>query len=174
MDVMIRGKRGHVHSLCNFFPKNHKGLSVIVITLILILLSLVAIGVVWFVVNNLIKSGTEGAEFTAKCLNIDVEATVVSCTGGTCDVTFTRTGTEDDEIGGVKLVFRDSTNDESSAVIDEEDYDDLGGNIEALAGKKVTDIDTDLDAPDRIEVTVYFEDESGNEKLCQQSTSFTW
>jgi len=38
------------------FPCNKKGLSTIVVTLLLILLSLVAIGIVWTFVNNLIKN----------------------------------------------------------------------------------------------------------------------
>lgn len=143
-----------------------KGLSTIVITLILILLSLVAVGVVWFVVNNILKSSGQGIDVGAKCLNVNLEATKVICTGGTCDVTLKRTGTESDAIAGVKLVFRDSTAEESSSVIDE------AGNVEALAGKVIQDIDTGLTAPDKIEVTAYFEDDSGNEQLCSQSNPF--
>lgn len=147
-----------------------KGLSTIVITLILILLSLVAVGVVWFVVNNVIKGGTSGVDINAKCLNVIVEATKVECTAGVCDVTLMRSGTGNDEIGGVKLVFRDSTAGTSSAVIDKDDDTELGGNIEALAGKIIADVDTELDAPDKVEVTVYFEDDAGKEQLCAQST----
>ncbi len=147
---------------------NKRGLSAIVVTLILILLSLVAVGIVWMVVNNMIKGGTQDVEINSKCLNVNVDATAVTCTGESCDITLARTGTETSEIGGVKLVFRDSTAGESSAVLD------VNGNIEALAGKTEPAIATGLTAPDKVEVTVYFEDASGNKQLCSQTTSFTW
>ncbi|OGJ13211.1 hypothetical protein A3K82_01400 [Candidatus Pacearchaeota archaeon RBG_19FT_COMBO_34_9] len=145
--------------------KNRKGLSAVVIALILILLALAAISIVWVVVNNIIKSGTKNADITAKCLNVNVEATASTCAAGVCDIIIMRTGTEDDAIAGVKLVFRDSTAGTSSAVIDE------AGNIEALAGKSVN-VDTGLTAPDSVEVTAYFEDASGNKQLCGLTTTF--
>ncbi len=145
---------------------NQRGLSTIVITLILILLSIVAVGLVWFVVNNILKSGTGGIDLGAKCLNVNVEAKKVECTGGSCDVTLKRTGTESEAIAGVKLVFRDSTAEASSSVIDEP------GNIEILAGRIINGIATGLTAPDKIEVTAYFEDDSGKEQLCSQTNSF--
>jgi len=146
--------------------REKRGLSTIVITLIIILLSLVAIGIVWIVVNNLIRGGTEGISVGAKCLNIYIEATSVVCDGGECDVALQRTGIEDDEIGGVKLVFRDSTAGTSSSLIDEP------GNIEVLVGKIIDNIDTGLDNPDKIEVTAYFEDSSGNEQICSTTSSY--
>ena len=144
---------------------NKRGLSTIVITLILILLALVAVGIVWVVVNNIIKGGTEGIDINAKCLNVNVEATAVKCAGSNCNVTLMRTGTGNEAIGGVKLIFKNSTAGNSSAVIDE------AGNIEVLAGKSINDIAAGL-VPDKIEVTAYFEDSSGNEQLCGQTTSF--
>ncbi|MCL5018488.1 MAG: hypothetical protein M1416_01835 [Candidatus Pacearchaeota archaeon] len=146
--------------------ENKRGLSTIVITLILILLSIVAVGIVWVVINNVIKTGTGGVDLGAKCLGVLVEATASNCAAGVCDVTLSRSGTETDAIAGVKMVFRDSTAGESSDVIGE------AGNIEALAGKTVADVDTGLTAPDKVEVTVYFEDASGNEQLCSQASSF--
>jgi hypothetical protein len=145
--------------------KNKRGLSTIVITLILILLSLVAVGIVWVVVNNIIKSGAKGIDTSAKCLNVNVEATAVKCAGTNCNVTLMRTGTESEAITGVKLVFKNSTAGTSSAVIDEP------GNIEVLAGKSINDVPAGI-VPDKIEVTAYFEDDSGNEQLCGQTTSF--
>jgi len=43
-------------------PRNHSGLSTIVVTLILIVLSLVAIGIVWGFANNLIKKQISSSE----------------------------------------------------------------------------------------------------------------
>lgn len=148
---------------------NRKGLSAIVVTLIIILLVFVAIGIVWVVVKDILEGGAEDIEISAKCLNVNIKATAVVCEDTDadgdmdCDVTFERTGSNTDVIGGVKLVFRNETS--NSVVIDEP------GNIEALAGEIVLDIDTTLANPDSIEVTIYFEDASGNEKPCSQTTT---
>ena len=149
--------------------ENKKGLSAIITTMLVVLLVLVAVGIVWAVVSGLLKSGTEDIEFSAKCLNVDVSASAVNCNVLTaCAVTLTRTGTETGELGGVKLVFRDSTNSESSSVIN------VAGNIEALVGSIVTrDLTVDAPlvvAPDSLEVTPYFIDSSGNDKLCSTTT----
>lgn len=149
--------------------KNNRGLSTIVVTLIIILLSLVAVGVVWAVVNNLIKSGSEGVSVSSKCLNINIEATSVNCTDGTtsiCDVTMVRSGTEDAAISGVKIVFRNQTSGVSSNVTT------VAGNIEPLVGKKQTGIDTGILGVTVVEVTPFFLDTSGKEQLCTQSSSF--
>ena len=51
-------KRGvFVNSILSKIKK--KGLSTIVITLIIILISLVAVGIIWVVVRNVIQTGTE-------------------------------------------------------------------------------------------------------------------
>jgi len=140
--------------------QNKKGLSAIITTLLVVLLVLVAVGIVWVVVRNVVTSGTEGVELGAKCLNVDVSATAVNCNNpAACVVTLERTGSETDAIAGVKLVFRDSDNTTSSSLIDEP------GNVELLVGKIVT-VDSTLTAPDSLEVTPYFVDSSGNEQLC--------
>ncbi|MCK4647593.1 hypothetical protein KAT24_01535 [Candidatus Pacearchaeota archaeon] len=153
--------------------KNKKGLSAIITTMLVVLLVLVAVGIVWAVVSGLLRSGAEDVELSAKCLNVDIRATAVNCVDGTanyeCDVTFERTGTNTDAIGGVKLVFRNETAGINSGVLD------VLGNIEALAGKKELAIDTTLPitgpASDKVEVTSYFIDASGNEKLCDAQTN---
>jgi hypothetical protein len=153
---------------------NKRGLSDIVITLIIVLLSLVAIGVVWFVVNGLIQSGTEGIQTSTKCLNVNLEITSAVCADGatnqTCNVTVKRTGTEDDALGGVKVVFQDTNAGVSSSLID------VSGNVEKIVGKniQITNVlvsnDYDINS---VSVTPYFEDESGKEQLCSQTVSYS-
>ena len=53
--------------------KNKRGLSTIVVTLLMILLSLVAIGVVWVVVSNILKSGTQQASSGLGQLLVSIE-----------------------------------------------------------------------------------------------------
>lgn len=148
--------------------KEKRGLSTIVITLILILLSIVAVGLVWFVVNNIIKGQTKGIDIGTKCINVNIEPTAINCDDAdpkVCDITFERSGTESGEIGGVKIVFRDTVAIKSSELIDE------SGNIQVLVGKTINDVNTGLTAPDRVEVTTYFKDASGKEQLCSQTNS---
>ena len=142
---------------------NKRGLSAIITTLLVVLLVLVAVGIVWVVISRLIRTGAEGVGVGARCLNIDVSVTAVNCNNPeVCVVTLTRTGSDNDVIGGVKLVFSNET--ENSGVINK------SGNIEKLVGKTITNLDSTLDAPDKLEVTVYLKDASGNEQLCSQTT----
>ncbi len=150
-----------------YMIKNKRGLSAIITTLLIVVLVLVAVGIVWAVVSGLLIGGAEDIELSAKCLNVDVKATAVVCTGADpdiCNVTLERTGTETEAIAGVKLVFRDSTSGTNSGVIQN------ASNVEALAGRTILDVATTLTAPDSVEVTPYFLDASGNDQLCDQKT----
>jgi hypothetical protein len=152
-----------------------RGLSTIVVTLIIILLSLVAVGVVWVVVRNLVSGGSQGVEISSKCLSVNVEATKVNCSAGTtdmvCDLQLMRTGTGSDEIGGVKLVFKNDTSGVSSNLVS------VSSNIEPLVGLKQTGVDTGIlvaDGVDKVEVTVFFKDASGNEQICSETNPFSF
>ena len=155
--------------------ENKRGLSTIVVTLIIVLLSLVAVGVVWVVVRGIINTGTQGVEINSKCLAVTVEASKVNCSNGatnvTCDVTLTRTGTGNDQIAGVKLLFRDTVRGVNSPLISK------SGDVQALVGKTYTGINTGIpiaNTPDEVDVTAFFQDSSGNEQLCSQTSSFTF
>ena len=78
-----------------------RGLSAIIVTLILILLAIVAVGVVWVVVNNVLESGEGRVNLGSACLEVDVEPTAATSSDGiTYSVTMTRSA-GGDEIGGV-------------------------------------------------------------------------
>ena len=148
-----------------FTIQNKKGLSAIITTLLVVMLVLVAVGIVWAVVRNVVTRGVESVELGAKCLNLDIRATAVNCNiPAACNITLVRAGTEPDAITGVKLVFRDSTSSTSSAVID------VIGDVPALVGKSITNRDSTLTLPDSLEVTPYFTDASGNDQLCSTAT----
>jgi len=153
--------------------KNKSGLSTIIVTLLIILISLVAVGIVWAVVNNLVKGGSEGVEISAKCLNTLVEPTKVNCSNGVtniiCDAQLMRTG--NDVIGGVKLIFRNSTSGASSSSAIR-----LEGDIEALVGLKKIGIDTGVPnaaGVDTLEITAFFKMKSGDDRNCDQTGSFS-
>jgi len=71
--------------------------------------ALIAVGVVWTVVNNIVERGAESIDVTAKCIEIDVEVSQSQCSPeGSCNVTILRNG-GGDVIGGVKLIFNNVT-----------------------------------------------------------------
>ena len=142
---------------------NKKGMSAIVITVILLALVLVAVGIVWAVVNDVIGGATDDIGSEAKCIGLSVRATSVDCEDpAACVVALDKTG--DKVITGVKLVFEEADGTRSTSAIDEE------GDVDSLAGKSVT-VDSGLTAPVKVEVTPYFEDASGNDGNCQTSTT---
>jgi len=142
---------------------NKKGLSTVVTTLVIILLVLVAIGIIWIVVRGAIEEGTGAIDSSVKCLEIDVIATSVICSSDMgfdiCNVTLDRSATGDD-MGGVKLVFKNTTSSTSGSVIT------ITQNIAPLGGYAMKHINTTLSAPDKVEVTVFLLDEAGEEQLC--------
>jgi hypothetical protein len=156
--------------------KNKNGLSDIVVTLIIIVLSLVAIGVVWTVVNNLVKGGAASADFSAKCLGVNLEITQANCSAGltnkNCDVQVMRSGSTTDPITGVKFVFRNETSGVSSVAIAT-----IVGDIPSAIGKKFTGVNSSIinaNGISKVEVTPYFTDTSGNQQTCSQTVSFSF
>jgi len=149
-----------------------KGLSTIVVTLIIILISLVAVGIVWVVVRNVISKGTGTIEVSAECIhvNIDVAAAPNCSSVGSsriCTVTMQRSGTGSSVIGGVKMVFKNTTAGTSSSLID------VLGNIEPLLTKTYT-TNTTLVSVNKVEMTAYFKDASGNDQICAQTSEYTF
>ena len=143
---------------------NKRGLSAVITTLIIILLVIVAVGIIWVVVRNVIEEGATSIELSTKCLAVDTRATVVNGTTGTLyDVTLHRTAGGDD-IGGVKLVFFNST--DNGGVIDSP------GNIAPLGTVTRRGIDGEILNANKVEVTSYFTDASGIEQLCSQTIPF--
>jgi hypothetical protein len=148
---------------------NKKGLSTIVATLLIILLTLVAVGIIWVVVKNVITGGAGQVTIDAKCLAANVVATkVVNATPEIFSVTLNRAG-GDDQIGGVKLAFTNA--DESTSYV----YD-VPGNMVALSTITVpVNITTvTLPNPSKVSVVVYFLDDSGNAQLCSTANQLSF
>jgi hypothetical protein len=146
--------------------KNKKGLSTIVATLIIILLVLVAVGIIWVVVRNVLEGGAGQITSGYECTNAVVKPTKVNCdigdgdigNDGRCDVTYTRSA-GGEEIGGIKIIL---TNAEENFIID------VPNNIPELA-TRTEDITSNLDNVTKVETAVYFVDDSGNEIICDPS-----
>ena len=150
---------------------NKKGLSTIVATFLIILLTLVAVGIIWIVIRNVVQSGTDQVGIDAKCLAASVEATKVTNTSGSAYfATIVRNG-GDDTLGGVKLVFTDS--DGAANVVEPVSF--ATAPLNALEARTIGPIDlSTLANPNKVSVVVYFLDSSGNEQLCSTANQFTF
>ena len=149
---------------------NKKGLSMIVSTLIVILLVLVAIGIIWTVVRNVVNEGTETIDISTKCLDVTVEATAVTCDGTDCAVTLERSA-GGEEIDGVMLAFTDITG--TSNIIWEYNTTKIAP-LEIIQVTSANGVDTTLTTVNNVEVSVFFTDASGNDQLCSGSTSYAF
>jgi len=95
--------------------QNKKGLSDVVTTVLIVALSLVAITIVWVVVNGLISSNTGSIESQGDCLKTNLEIVSASSTGSEVTVVIKRT-TGDNEIGGIKVNAYNSTSSASANI----------------------------------------------------------
>jgi hypothetical protein len=87
-----------------------KGLSAIVTTLIIILLVLVAVGIVWVIVRNIVQEGAEGiglGKFT-----LDLEIKTAQITDGDVTVVVIRRNPGEGNYTGMNFIFSDGTNSE--------------------------------------------------------------
>jgi hypothetical protein len=145
--------------------KNTRGLSAIVATLIIILLTLVAVGIIWVVIRNVVQSGADQIDINTKCVAVSLEAVSVNETSaGVYAVTLKRNA-GGDVLGGVKVAVFNATG--NSGVIN-------FGTLTALQTKTAT-ITTPGSATavgNKIEYTPFFIDASGNEQLCTQTQTF--
>lgn len=91
-----------------------KGLSSVVTTLIIILISLVAIGIVWVVVSNIISEGSE--EVGIEKFSIDVNFLSASINGDNVTMTVKRASGAGN-LSGLKFIITDGLNSEDFTVI---------------------------------------------------------
>jgi len=147
--------------------ENKRGLSAIVATLIIILLVLVAVGIIWVVVRNVIQEGAEQVDISTKCIAVDLRAvSVVPVAGesGNYSVTLRRVA-GGEAIGGVKIVLFNET--ANSGVLD-----GFPGLLELETETET--VVANVTNANKLEFTVYFIDDSGNDALCSQTTPFTF
>ncbi|MBA7689998.1 hypothetical protein ES703_98517 [subsurface metagenome] len=142
-----------------------RGLSTIVVVLIIVLLGLVAVGIIWAVVKGIIDVGVGQIGISAKCMNIDVKATSVVNVGETNYTVVLEREAGGDDIGGVKIIFTNAT-----AGINFQHL--VPGNMEPHEVKTESNIATGIANANKVEVIVYFIDESEKEQYCSRSNSY--
>ena len=151
--------------------ENKRGLSAIVATLIIILLVLVAVGIIWVVVRNLIQEGAEQVDIGTKCMAVDIRAVSVVPVVGEAEsysVTLRRTA-GGEVLGGIKIVlFNDTAN---SGVLNKfNETATLLGELDT----RTEIVAAGITNANKLEYTVYFTDESGTEALCSQTNSYSF
>lgn len=156
---------------------NKKGLSTIVATLLIILLTLVAVGIIWIVVKNVVQGGAGQVDLSSKCLATDIVATQVTNQSNLYSVTLEVKSADDkNPVGGVMLVFTDPSQSTSYPYT----VVSTGANtMTALKTFTVSSIDlsngvSGLTGPNKVSVVAYFLDDSGNKQLCQQGNALTF
>lgn len=144
---------------------NKKGMSGIVMTIIMIALVLVAVGIVWVVIQNILTQSAEDIEIQNKCRQVQMIVTNGDCTGTSCTATISRKA-GGSAIDGYSLIYLNA--DESTS------YDaDYGNNIGPLA--TVTPAAENIGfSPSKVSVAAYFNNAEGNPVYCEPSPQYSF
>tara|TARA_Y100000310_G_C20616742_1_gene781046 strand:+ start:1020 stop:1469 length:450 start_codon:yes stop_codon:yes gene_type:complete len=137
-----------------------RGLSNIIVTLIMIVLVLAAVGIIWVSVQGIFDSGKEQISLNEKCLKVDISSSMI-CAGGVndvCNVTMRR-GAGGEDIAGVKLIFTNDAGETSFSY-------GVAGNIGELETRTNSSIVTTITNASVVDVVPYFISDSGAEQLC--------
>jgi len=146
-------------------------MSAVVTTLIIILLVIVALGIIWVVIKNVLVRGTEQVELAQKCREIDLEVVKMEDTlgdGTNYDITLKRSGAGE-TIAGIKILLSNTTDNTYSDVLT-----DFDTNIKPLGTAVETGIDTSSSPvinANEIDLTPYFKDGAGEEEICPTTTT---
>ena len=135
--------------------KNRKGLSMVVSVLLIIVLVLVATGIVWVVVRNVIQKGAGSLSLSGLTLNLEILS--ASLDGNNVNVNVKRNPGAG-KLLGIKFVFSDGTSSKtaeetvSMAELDEESF---SFNL----------IDLEIPNANEVSIALIFESEGGDEIL---------
>lgn len=148
--------------------RNKRGLSAVIVTLLLVMLSIVLVGIVFVVVSNVVNTSKSNISGGATCSYSGVEVTSATCNkiGTQCNVTVQRTRGSD-EIGGVTLTFSNAAGDAAS--------NSTGGNIITPAYKRISSIPLNPAVANvsSIGVSIYYNESSGKQYPCPGQNTFT-
>lgn len=137
--------------------QNKKGLSEAVMTVIMIALVLVAVGVIWVVVQNILSKSATNIDYNQKCLGITIEPTNLEpCDANNCNVALERaTGSTGDAVGGFEVTLSNETASGTAQTFDE--------NVAVSMTKSVT---KSVGNPNKVSVRIYFIDDKSEKHYC--------
>ncbi len=147
-----------------------RGLSAIVATLLIILLTLVAVGIIWVAIRQVVQTGAENVATSAKCTTVDVSATGATCNSSsgnwTCNVTYKR-ASGGEAINGIRITISNALNSKNQ---------DVAGDVAIGATRTEQNINTGLAGtdpkPTSVAVSAYFNDNAGNPQFCNPTAEF--
>ena len=90
---------------------NKRGMSAVVTTLLIILLVIVAIGIVWVVVRNILSKGSDEVSIIGLSIDLEIQKISVSVDGNVLDVTVKRNSGKGNLLG-INFVISDGENSE--------------------------------------------------------------
>ncbi len=144
--------------------KNNRGISSIIATLILLLLTIVLVGIVWAVVSGIVKTSSEGATSGTKCFSSGIDIKSASCTqAGVCNVTVQRiSGT--DTIGGLRVVFMNA--------VGATNLTDINGTLVTLDSARLTNAPMGIANVTEVDAAIYFTDAAGTKSPCSPPVQY--
>jgi hypothetical protein len=144
---------------------NKKGVSHVIIIVIGFLLVLVVLGIVWLFVKSLLEKGGEQIDFREKCLGINIKIKNIVVNGvSDYNVSIERSigsNAMGEEISGIKLVFFNETMNNS-----------LDFGVLKVLEKKTKNLNAEIINASKVEASVYFVGDKGNEMVCFRSDVF--
>jgi len=142
--------------------KNKKAMSEIVTTVIMVVLALVAVAVIWQIINNLITDKGAQIGVTQRCLDIKLNVESAVCAASGCNVSVKREAGGED-IVGLKVVLKSPT-EGSSNIKDMGNIDELETMFVTITAVEAAMVD--ITSSDKVEATAYITDESGQLQNC--------
>lgn len=140
---------------------NNRGLSAIVTTILMVGLALVAVGIVWAVIANVIEGQAEALDYDQKCIGIILEMNNLKCDAVNCSFILKRSmGSRGDPISGISVVFSDGSQTSRDTLI--------SGNV----GTSVTisGITHELsNPPTKADLRIYMDKEDETKHYCSQA-----
>jgi len=138
-----------------------RAMSAVVTTVIMVGLVIVAVGIVWTVVMNILEGETEELDYSQQCVGVNIRVESLSCEAGTCSVELKRAmGSKTDAIDGVGITL--GTDTETDA-----EYESAGN----IAVTKIVSVPSSLDAT-KADVRVYINKTDETPYWCTQISSY--
>lgn len=151
---------------------NKRGISAVIITLILVLLAIVIATVAWVVVNNIVQTESERVNIGTRCLAISIDTIGVTNTSMTAEYNvILKRSSGGDPIDGVKLVITNATLGISHVERYVGDIDPLD-TITVLVNTTNGGTDIGVVNANKIEVIPYFVSDAGSDQDCTVSTEY--
>ena len=151
---------------------NNRGISNIISTLIFVLLTIVLIGIVWVLVNNIVSNSSKQAANSAQCLNTQIQVTAAQCNyGGTsCNITVQRS-TGSDTVNGIQVVVSNSSGQSAAGTIptDNNTFQTLQSVVGYfnLTATPVVNVTT-------VQAVIYFASANGQKQICPSADAVTF